>query len=70
LILGLGVHGWAGWWAVNGARAGAVRIDIDPPSRARVCGFPVRLRTLWLSLVDPDGFLAALGRPSGTAVPS
>ena len=60
MVLGIGVHGWGGRWAVNGARAGGVRIDIDPPCRARVCGFPVRLRTLWVSLTDPGGFLAAL----------
>jgi hypothetical protein len=64
LILGWGVHGWAGRWAVNGARTGTVRLDLDPPSRARVCGVPVRLRTLWLSLSDPDGLLAAVGRSS------
>ena len=69
-ILELWVHGWAGRWAVNGARAGAVRVDIDPPSRASVCGFPLRLRTLRLSLVDPDGFLAPWGRPSDAGVPS
>jgi hypothetical protein len=64
LILGIGVHGWAGRWAVNGSRGGAVRLEINPPARARVCGLPVRLRTLWLSLADPDGFLAAMGNPS------
>jgi deazaflavin-dependent oxidoreductase (nitroreductase family) len=77
LILGIGVHGWAGRWAVNGSRAGAVRLEVDPPARAHVCGVPVRLRTLWLSLVDPDGFLAALAAPgvgaqqtTGTREPS
>lgn len=60
LVLGIGVHGWSGRWAMNGARAGGVRIDVDPPCRARVCGFAVRLRTLWVSLTDPEGFLAAL----------
>lgn len=59
-ILGAGVHGWAGRWAVNGSLAGGVRIDVDPPGRARVCGVPVRVRTLWVSLDDPDGFLAAV----------
>jgi hypothetical protein len=61
LVLGIGVHGWAGRWAVNGSRTGAVRLEIDPPARARVCGLSIRLRTLWLSLADPDGFLTALG---------
>jgi hypothetical protein len=45
---------------VNGSRAGSVRLDVEPPARAHVCGVPVRLRTLWLSLTDPDSFLAAL----------
>lgn len=63
LILGIGVHGWAGRWAVNGSRSGAVRLEVAPPARAHVCGVPLRLRTLWLSLADPDGFLAALAAP-------
>lgn len=66
LLMGVGVHGWGGRWAVNGSRSGAVRVDVDPPSRARVCGLPVQLRTLWLSLVDPDAFVAAV-RPPRTA---
>lgn len=65
LILGVGVHGWAGRWAVNGSRAGAVRLEVNPPAHAHVCGVPVRLRTLWLSLADPDGFLAALAAAGG-----
>ena len=59
-ILGAGVHGWAGRWAVNGTRAGGVRLDVEPPGRARVCGVPVRLRTLWVSVDDPAGLLAAV----------
>ena len=58
---GIGVHGWAGWWLVNGSVAGIVRVDIDPPARARVLGVPVRLRTLEMSMQDPDGLVAALG---------
>jgi hypothetical protein len=57
---GIGVHGWGGWWLVNGSVAGIVRIEIDPPARARVIGVPVRLRTLEVSLQDPDGAVAAL----------
>jgi hypothetical protein len=67
VILGIGVHGWGGRWAVNGSRAGAVRLEVDPPARAHVCGVPVRLRTLWLSLDDPGGFLAALAAPGAAA---
>lgn len=62
---GIGVHGWAGWWLVNGSVAGIVRIEIDPPARARVLGVPVRLRILEASLEDPDGLVSALeGAPS------
>lgn len=59
---GIGVHGWRGRWLVNGSVSGIVRIDIDPPSRARVMGVPIRLHTLLVSLDDPDGFLAGLTR--------
>ncbi len=65
---GIGVHGWRGRWLVNGAVSGIVTLEIDPPARARVLGFPVRLRTLHVSLEDPGGFTAALhpGPPSRT----
>ena len=58
LILGWGVHGWQGRWLVNGSTGGMIRLLIEPTAQARVLGFPVRLRLLRLSLVDPDGFLA------------
>jgi hypothetical protein len=61
LVGGIGVHGWRGRWLVNGAAAGLVTLTIDPEVRARVV-VAVRLRELSLSLEDPDGFLAALGR--------
>jgi hypothetical protein len=67
LLYGIGVHGWARRWAVNGSRAGTVRLDIAPPCRARVCGVPVGLRTLWLSLAEPDAFLHALAQCRGSA---
>jgi hypothetical protein len=57
---GIGVHGWRGEWLVNGSVSGIVTIEIDPPARARVIGVPVRLTKLYVSLEDPDGFLAAL----------
>jgi hypothetical protein len=53
----IGVHGWRGRWLVNGSRSGIVSVDISPAARARVIGFPVRLRTVHLGLEDPDGFL-------------
>lgn len=57
---GIGVHGWAGRWLVNGSVRGIVRVEIDPPGRAWVVGVPVRLRQLFVSLEDPDGFIAAM----------
>ncbi len=62
---GIGVHGWAGQWLVNGSVAGIVRITIDPPSRASVLGVSVRLRLLEISLEDPDGFVAAVEAVAG-----
>jgi hypothetical protein len=57
---GIGVHGWGGWWLVNGSVAGIVRVEIDPPAKARVLGVPVRLRTLEVSMQDPEAVVAAL----------
>jgi hypothetical protein len=60
-VWGWGVHGWRGRWLVNGSSHGLVRIEIDPPSRSTVIGIPIRLATLRVSVVDPDGLVAALG---------
>ncbi|MDY7103607.1 MAG: hypothetical protein S0880_20700 [Actinomycetota bacterium] len=59
---GIGVHGWRGRWLVNGSVKGIVTIGIEPPARARVIGFPVRLRTLHVSVTDPGALVAALAR--------
>ena len=56
-VLGWGVHGWRGRWLVNGSSTGLVTLEIDPVTRARVCGVPVRLRELTVSLVDPEAML-------------
>ncbi|MFM8943879.1 MAG: hypothetical protein ACKOI0_01230, partial [Actinomycetota bacterium] len=64
-VLDRGVHGWFGRWLVNGAGDGLVRLDLRPTARATAGPFPVGLRTLWVSLEDPDGFLAALARTEG-----
>ena len=56
---GVGVHGWAGRWLVNGATTGIVTLTVDPAARGRMLGVPVKLRVLHLSLQDPDGFVAA-----------
>jgi hypothetical protein len=59
--LAWGVHGWRGDWLVNGSLAGRVRLELDPAQRARVVGVPVRLRSLEVSVEQPDGLVAALG---------
>ena len=57
-----GAHGWGGRWLVNGSATGIVALELSEPVRAYVTGFPIRLKELSVSLEDPDGFLAALGR--------
>jgi hypothetical protein len=60
---GWGGHGWAGRWLVNGSSKGIVEVTISPAQRASVLGVSVTLRQLRVSLVDRDGFLAALRVP-------
>ena len=57
-----GVHGFAGRWLVNGSGDGIVSLELQPAQRAWVVGFPVRLRTLLVSVQDPAGLVAALQR--------
>ena len=59
-IGGIGAHGWHGTWLVNTTSKGLVRIVLDPPARATVCGVPVTVRVLRLSLAEPDAFLSDL----------
>ena len=56
----LGVHGWWGRWVVNGSFDRIVRIELEPPARARMGPIPLKVRELKISIEDPDGFLAAL----------
>ena len=63
-VFGWGAHGWGGRWLVNGSSSGLVRIEFDPPVRARMTGFPVPVRVLRVSVEDPDGLVAALTVPS------
>jgi hypothetical protein len=60
-VLGWGVHGWRGRWLVNGSSSGLVTIGLEPPVRAKVLGFPVRLRELTVSVVEPAALVADLG---------
>ena len=59
-VLNRGVHGWRGDWLVNGAGDGLVELRFDPPMRARVLGFPVRVRRLRIAVDDPAGFVEAI----------
>lgn len=59
---GAGVHGWRGRWVVNGSNDGIVRLVLDPPPAGRTLFIPIKPRELFLSLEDPVGFIAMLGR--------
>lgn len=60
IVGGIGVHGWRGWWLVNGAAKDIVTIDVDPRARGRVLGVPVKLRKLEVSVESPEELIAAL----------
>src|SRR5690242_17980235 len=51
-VLSIGVHGFRGRWLVNGAHRPIADITFALPVRARVLGFPVRLRELLVSVAD------------------
>ena len=59
-----GVHGWRGKWLVNGSSSGLVRIDLDPPARARTGPFPITVRELRVSVEDPEALVATLATRS------
>jgi hypothetical protein len=64
-VWGWGAHGWRGVWLVNGSSQNLVRVDFDPPGRARTLGWPITLHALRVSVEDPAGLIAALnGRRS------
>jgi hypothetical protein len=44
---------------VNGSRKGLVTLTIDPPAQAKVPTRSVALRSLVLSVTDPDALIAA-----------
>ncbi len=60
-VISRGVHGWRGQWLVNGGGRPLSEITLEPTQRARVCGVPVKLRRLLLSMQDHDGLVEALG---------
>ncbi len=62
----IGVHARGGSWLANGSPDGLVEITIDPPCRTERCLSTffrqARVSELIVSLVDPDGFIAAAQR--------
>ncbi|WP_310774500.1 hypothetical protein [Mycobacterium sp. Z3061] len=62
-VLSWGAHGFRGRWLVNGSSTGIVELTIDPRARARVMGVPVKLRTLYVSVTDPDALISAVSSP-------
>ncbi len=64
----IGVHNRGGSWLANGSAAGLVEITIDPPCRTERCLSTffrrARVSELIVSLVDLDGFIAAV-QPDG-----
>jgi len=59
--LGYGMHGGVkGVWALNGSNSGAVKLTLREPAKGKVTGFPIRPTTVYFSLEDPEGFIAAV----------
>jgi hypothetical protein len=59
--LGYGMHGGiGGTWALNGSNRGAVKLTLREPASGKVTGIPVHPRTVYLSLEDPEDFIAAV----------
>jgi hypothetical protein len=54
-----GAHGWRGRWLVNGSSKGIVELTIDPAATAHVMGVPVKLRTLSVSVTEPQALIEA-----------
>ncbi len=58
-----GVHYAGGRWLVNGSREGLVKLTIEPPAQAKVVWRrKVSLRSLWVSVTDPDALIAAVAK--------
>jgi hypothetical protein len=48
-----------GRWLVNGSGKGLVALTIEPPAQAKVWRKSVTVRSLWVSVTDPDALIAA-----------
>ena len=50
---------WLGRRLVTGSSSGVVRLDLEPPARARLAAAQrPRVRELWVSVDDPGGLVA------------
>jgi len=62
----IGVHAKGGRWLANGSADGLVEIEIDPPCHTKrslsTLFRRMKVTELIVSLVDPDGFIAAVQR--------
>ena len=58
--LGIGVHFWAGEWAVNATRRPHVVIKFKNPQKGRTAGIPIRVRVLHLCPAEPEKLLEEL----------
>lgn len=59
--IGAAQTSFTGSWAVGGAYRNIVALDLHPSVRGRYMSvFPVSMRRLFLSLQEPDRFIAAL----------
>jgi hypothetical protein len=62
----IGVHAKGGSWLANGSAHGLVEIEIDPPCHTQRSPSTLfrrmKVTELIVSLVDPDGFIAAVQR--------
>jgi hypothetical protein len=60
----VGMHHRSGRWLVNGSADGLVELTIEPPVYRVEMFIRWKVKSLTLSLADPDEFIAAL-RPPG-----
>lgn len=58
-VEGIGVHGFRGNWLVNGSGNNIVELTIDPAVAVRAVLRQTDLRTLRVSVDNPDAFIAA-----------
>jgi len=68
----IGVHARRGTWLVNGSHHGLVELAIDPPIHAPrqpdTLFLRMKVRSMIISLVDPDGFIAVVNGDGPLAV--